>query len=221
MTTGAPLWSFPDPIPNEDLVGVGADLTPATLLYAYSHGLFPMRVFADGPIGWWSPDPRGVLPLENFRFNRSLRRAQRNFLVTVNTAFEAVMRGCADPARPHGWIDGSFVAAYVRLHQMGFAHSVEVWEQSDSHEPVMVGGVYGVAMGGLFAGESMFSRTSNASKVALAALVTRLRVGGGVLFDVQWRTDHLASMGAVEISRFEYLAALTLAVGRPQLTLAN
>ena len=218
------------------MVGVGADLEPGTLLSAYRSGIFPMRLSASGPIGWWSPDPRGILPLDGMVVHRSLRRAARRFTVTVDAAFTDVMRACADQRRPGGWIDESFIAAYTRLHTLGWAHSVEVWAPGPPGDDVtggtdapaggaiaseqrLVGGVYGVAIGGLFAGESMFHRVSDASKVALLALVERLRVGGGVLFDVQWCTPHLASLGVVEISRAEYGRLLAEAIARPQLTL--
>lgn len=199
---------------------MGADLDAGTLLAAYRTGLFPMRVAPNGPIAWWSPDPRGVLPLDGLIVHRSLRRAARRFVVTANRAFLDVMRGCADPVRPHGWIDESFVAAYTRLHELGWAHSIEVWEPNgDSGRGQLVGGLYGVACGGLFAGESMFHRARDASKVALLAAVERLRAGGGALFDVQWCTEHLASLGAIEIPRSDYLERLPGLVTRPQLTL--
>jgi len=216
-------WALPDPAqaaPGEEIVGIGADLEPATLLAAYRRGMFPMRLGQGGPVGWWSPDPRGILPLDGLVVHRSLRRACRRHRVSVDTAFEDVVRGCADPARPHGWIDESFVGAYTRLHELGWAHSVEVWAESgDPDHDVLVGGLYGVAIGGLFAGESMFHRVRDASKVALVATVERLRAGGGVLFDVQWCTAHLASLGAVEIPRREYLARVHEAVRAPQLSL--
>jgi leucyl/phenylalanyl-tRNA--protein transferase len=196
------------------VAGVGADLEPGTLLAAYRSGLFPMRLQPGGPLGWWSPDPRGVLPLDGMVVHRSLRQAARRFTMTVDAAFTEVMRGCADGRRPGGWIDDEFVAAYTRLHELGWAHSVEVWAGEE-----LVGGVYGVAVGGLFAGESMFHRATDASKVALLALVERLHAGGGVLFDVQWSTPHLASLGVVEIGRDEYGRRLAVARSRPQLTL--
>jgi leucyl/phenylalanyl-tRNA--protein transferase len=179
-----------------------------------------MRLGAGGPVGWWSPDPRGVLPLDELVVHRSTRRACRRHRVTVDEAFEDVMRGCADPGRPHGWIDESFVAAYTRLHELGWAHSVEVWSATTEGD-VLVGGLYGVAIGGLFAGESMFHRVRDASKVALVATVERLRRGGCTLFDVQWRTEHLASLGAVAIPRDDYLRRVAAAIARPQLTLAG
>jgi leucyl/phenylalanyl-tRNA--protein transferase len=211
-------WQLPDPTEAaDDIVGLGADLEPGTILAAYRSGLFPMRVQRDGPVGWWSPDPRGILPLDGLHVSRSLRRSCRRFDIRVDTAFDDVIRGCADPARPSGWIDDEFIAAYARLHELGWVHSVEVW--SRDRRPELAGGVYGVAIGGLFAGESMFHRRTDASKVALVALVDRLRAGGATLFDVQWLTDHLASLGAREISRARYLGLLADAVSRPQLSL--
>lgn len=194
-----------------EIVGVGADLEPGTLLAAYRGGLFPMRVGRGGPMAWWSPDPRGIVPLDSFHESRSLRRVRRKFVVTVDTAFEEVMRACGDPRRPHGWIDDEFVAAYATLHRLGWAHSIEAW----SADGALVGGVYGVAIGGLFAAESMFHRVTDAGKVALAELVDLLRVGGATLLDVQWTTPHLASLGAVDVPRAKYLELLTQAVARP------
>lgn len=199
---------------------MGADLEPGTLLAAYRSGLFPMRIQRDGPLGWWSPDPRGILPLDGMVVHRSLRRATRRFAVTVDTAFTEVMQGCADERRPGGWIDDSFVRAYTVLHELGWAHSVEVWSGAASGPAELVGGLYGVAIGGLFAGESMFHRVRDASKVALLATVEILRGGGGTLFDVQWRTPHLESLGVVEISRAAYGDRLASALARPQLTFA-
>lgn len=186
-----------------EIVGVGADLAPGTLLHAYRHGLFPMRVQPGGPLAWWSPDPRGIVPLDGLRVSRSLRRSCRRYEIRVDTAFEAVMRGCADPRRPHGWIDDEFVAAYGALHERGWAHSVETWCGDE-----LVGGLYGVAIGGLFAAESKFYRRRDASKAALVALVELLRAGGATLLDVQWNTPHLSSLGAVDIPRTEYLTRL-------------
>ena len=154
----------------------------------------------EGDIGWFSPDPRGIVPLDGLRVSRSLRRSMRRFRVTVDADFGAVITACGDPRRPHGWIDDDIVDAYTRLHELGWAHSVEVWSVDDD---ALAGGLYGVAIGGLFAGESMFSWRTDASKVALVALVQRLRAGGGVLLDVQWCTDHLASLGAIEIRAFD------------------
>jgi leucyl/phenylalanyl-tRNA--protein transferase len=209
---------LPDPAEaDDDVVGLGADLEPGTLLAAYRVGLFPMRLRAGGPIAWWSPDPRGVIPLDGLQVSRSLRRSCRDFDIRVDTAFADVIRGCADPSRPSGWIDAEFIAAYTSLYELGWVHSVEAWTRDP--EPELVGGVYGVAIGGLFAGESMFHRRTDASKVALVGLVERLRTGGAALFDVQWLTPHLASFGAREIPRTEYLTSVRAAITRPQLLL--
>jgi len=188
------------------------------LLAAYRRGLFPMRLRRGGPIGWWSPDPRGVVPLGDLHVSRSLQRSRRQFTVTVDAAFRDVMLGCAEPVRPSGWIDESFVDSYTALHELGWAHSVEVWSEA-ADERELVGGLYGVAVGGLFAGESMFHRATDASKVAFVETVERLRSGGGVLFDVQWCTLHLASLGAVEMPRREYLARAVEAVTQAPLGL--
>lgn len=206
-------WRFPDPedAGSEDLVGVGADLEPGTILAAYRGGIFPMPVESGGPIGWWSPEPRGILPLENLRVTRSLRRSQRRYRTTINHSFEAVIAACADPDRPHGWISPEIIVAYERLHELGWAHSIETW----SREGELVGGLYGIAIGGLFAGESMFHRAADASKVALIRLVSELRRGGARLLDVQWATEHLRSLGAVEVSRSEYLRRLQAALDVP------
>jgi leucyl/phenylalanyl-tRNA--protein transferase len=168
----------------------------------------------DGDIAWWSPNPRGIIPLDGFHVSRSLRRAIPRFDVTVDAAFDDVIAGCAN--RGVGdWIDDRIREAYCRLHRAGCAHSVEVWTREPRR---LAGGVYGVAVGGLFAGESMFHRVRDASKVALAALVELLRAAGDAdrrLFDVQWLTPHLASLGAIEISRAEYLARLEDALELP------
>ena len=200
-------WIFPRPVELaegglEDLVAVGADLEPGTLLSAYRAGLFPMPA-GPGEMYWWSPDPRAVLPLDELIVSRSLRRSSRDFEVRVDTAFAEVIAACADPRRPQGWIDGGIEAAYTALHELGWAHSVETWRDG-----VLVGGLYGVAIGGLFAGESMFHRATDASKVALMGLVELLSDGQPRVLDVQWRTDHLATLGVVEVPRDEYLAAL-------------
>jgi leucyl/phenylalanyl-tRNA---protein transferase len=199
-----------DPVDGE-IVGIGADLQPGTLLRAYRTGLFPMRLRARGPLAWWSPDPRGVIPLDAMHVSRSLRRSCRRFEIRVDTAFEAVVRACADPKRPHGWIDEEFVAAYIALHRLGWAHSVEAW-RADQLE----GGLYGVAIGGLFAAESKFHRERDASKVALVGLVELMRAERATLLDVQWTTPHLESLGAIEVPRDEYLARLESAIALPQ-----
>ncbi len=199
-------WLLPpaESADDTEIAGVGADLEPGTLLAAYRGGLFPMRVGRGGPVAWWSPDPRGIVPLDAFRESRSLHRSRRRFEVTVDTAFEDVMRACADPTRPHGWIDDDFVAAYTTLHRLGWTHSVEAW----TADGALAGGVYGVAIGGLFAAESMFHRVTDAGKSALGALVDLLRAGGATLLDVQWTTPHLASLGAVDVPREKYLELL-------------
>jgi leucyl/phenylalanyl-tRNA---protein transferase len=203
------MWELPDPrdADENDIVGIGADLEPATLLAAYRAGMFPMRLGPDAPVAWWSPDPRGIVPLDGIHASRSLRRARRRFEVTFDTAFTEVIAGCADPGRPHGWIDGSFIDAYTGLHEMGWAHSVEVWADGR-----LAGGLYGVRIGGLFAGESMFHTVRDASKVAVWVLVDGLRLDGASLFDVQWTTPHLESLGAVDITRPEYLRRLAQAL---------
>lgn len=216
----APLWDLPDPSeasPGEDLVALGGGLDPGTVLTSYSRGLFPMDVpmapeLGGGhALGWWSPDPRGVLELDDLRVSRSLGKSCRRFTVTFDECFEEVMRACADPARPQGWITEEFIDAYVILHTLGFAHSVEVWQGED-----LAGGLYGVEIGGLFAGESMYHHARDASKVALVALVERLRsCPGRRLIDVQWRTPHLASLGVTEISRLDYLGLLPELIAEP------
>nr|WP_269204463.1 leucyl/phenylalanyl-tRNA--protein transferase [Motilibacter deserti] len=182
------------------------------MLEAYRSGLFPMRLDGvHGPLAWWSPGPRGVLPLDGLRVSRSLRRSLRRYTVTVDQAFAEVVDACADPAREGAWIDDEIRAAYVRLSQLGWAHSVEVWDG-----PELVGGLYGVAVGGLFAGESMFHRAVDASKVALVHLVRLLSEDGQPrLLDVQWSTPHLASLGVVEVSRRRYLRLLRAALELP------
>lgn len=216
----APLWDLPDPSeasPGEDLVALGGGLDPGTVLMSYSRGLFPMDVpvapqLGGGhTLGWWSPDPRGVLELDDLRVSRSLAKSRRRLTVTFDECFEDVMRACADPARPQGWITEEFIDAYVNLHSLGFAHSVEVWRGEE-----LVGGLYGVEIGGLFAGESMFHQARDASKVALVALVERLRgCSGRRLIDVQWSTPHLASLGVIEIPRSNYLGRLPALIVEP------
>ena len=193
-------------------MGVGADLAPGTLLLAYRSGIFPMPVGtgADELLVWWSPDPRAVIPLDGLRVTRSLRRSVTRYQVRVDAAFEAVVDACADPARPGRWITPSIRDAYVRLHRLGWAHSVEAWDDEG-----LAGGLYGVAIGGLFAGESMFHRRTDASKVALVGLVECLRAGAASVLDVQWVTPHLRSLGATEVPRRRYLELVASAVARP------
>jgi leucyl/phenylalanyl-tRNA--protein transferase len=212
-------WLFPpvDEADDDGLVGVGADLEPGTILSAYRQGLFPMPLGRRGPLGWWSPDPRAVIPLDGLRVSRSLRRSLRRYEVRVDTACAEVIDACRDPARPHGWITPAIRAAYLRLHDLGWVHSVEAWTVGGPGERELAGGLYGVAIGGLFAGESMFHRRTDASKVALVGLVDLLREGctGGRLLDVQWMTPHLASLGAVDLPRAEYVRRVTDAAGLP------
>ena len=210
-------WELVDPAvaePGEDLVAIGGGLDPGTLVSAYRCGLFPMHVAVSGhgsgggeSLGWWSPDPRGVLDPASLIVSRSLASSARRMDTSVDQCFVNVVRSCADPLRPHGWITEEFVDAYAELHRRGYAHSIEVWQDDE-----LVGGLYGVEVGGLFAGESMFHRRRDASKVALVALVALVEIlracSGERLIDVQWRTDHLASLGAIEITRAEYLAKL-------------
>lgn len=206
-------WGFPDPstATEEGFLGIGADLEPGTLLAAYRSGIFPMPIDTSGPMGWWSPDPRGVLPLDRLRVSRSLRRSCQRYEIRIDTAFAAVVEACADRRRQGGWISSAISAAYHRLHEMGWAHSIEAWDREG-----LAGGLYGVAIGGLFAGESMFHHRTDASKVALVALVDLLSDGvEGRLLDVQWATDHLVTLGAVSISRDAYLRLLAGALSLP------
>ncbi|MCS7091313.1 MAG: leucyl/phenylalanyl-tRNA--protein transferase [Verrucomicrobiota bacterium] len=209
---GQRLW-FPDPrlADSEGLVAIGGDFSPARLLLAYRSGIFP---WTDNPITWWSPDPRAIFDFDRVHVPRSLRRVLRKqrFTLTRDRAFRQVMEGCAEPApgREESWVTPAFIHAYTVLHRMGYAHSVEVWEGND-----LVGGVYGVAIGGFFAGESMFHRRTDASKVALVHLLEHLRQQGYALFDTQMLTPVTRLLGAVEISREEYLRRLALAIEKP------
>jgi leucyl/phenylalanyl-tRNA--protein transferase len=203
---------------GEDLVAIGADLEPGTLLAAYRAGLFPMPVDPRRrrtKMAWFSPDPRGIIPVDGLHVSRSLRRSVRKFEVRVDEAFADVMRACGDPSRPGRWITDPVVDAYTRLHELGWAHSVEVYRDGE-----LVGGVYGVWIERFFAGEAMFHRATDASKVALVALVEWLCDDGVELFDVQWVTPHLASLGAIELPRPDYLARLADAV-RPSRALVR
>ncbi len=185
-------------------------LTPETVLQAYRVGVFPMAD-PDGDIGWYSPDPRCIFPLDRFHVPRTVRQAVHRglFETRVNAAFDMVIASCAD--RPEGtWISDEIVSVYRALHRQGFAHSVEAWQGGQ-----LAGGLYGVTLGGAFFGESMFTRVSNASKVALVALVKRLRARRFALLDTQWTTPHLARFGAVEIPRREYLRRLRAALLLP------
>lgn len=196
----------PNDADEHGLVAVGGDLRPATLLRAYRNGVFPWYSEGD-PILWWSPEPRAIFELDRFYLSRRLIRTIRadKFRVTINQAFADVLRGCAD--RDSTWITADMFDAYTHLHRLGHAHSIEAWLGDE-----LAGGVYGVALGGFFAGESMFHRVRDASKVALTYLVEYLRFRGFVLFDSQVVTEHTASLGAIEISRLEYLTRLKKAL---------
>lgn len=211
---------FGDPAewPDQDLVGLSSSLGVEMVLLGYTSGLFPMPL--DGEIGWFSPLRRGILRLDDLRVTKSLRSASRRYTVTIDAAFEQVLAGCADPRRDFGWIDEAIAEVYTELHRLKVVHSVECW----TPEGDLAGGLYGVSLGGLFAGESMFHHPQigrDASKVALAYLVAALRTDSGVphgdasqgpgrarLVDVQWRTEHLAGLGASEVDREDYLLSL-------------
>ncbi|WP_228255237.1 leucyl/phenylalanyl-tRNA--protein transferase [Ornithinimicrobium avium] len=199
--------------PGEDLVGVGADLAPGTILEAYRSGMFPMGLGERGgpPLGWWSPDPRGVLLPGDLHVSRSLRRSLRGFEITYDTAFADVLLACADPTRPGAWISPAVATAYLGLHETGWAHSVEVWRQGR-----LAGGLYGLALGRLFAAESKFHHVTDASKAAVVGLVAAMDADGPHarpwLVDVQWRTEHLATLGVREVRRTAYLELLRTAL---------
>lgn len=201
---------FPDPASasSEGLVAIGGDFSGPRLLLAYRSGIFPWTV---QPITWWSPDPRAIFELDHFHIPHRLAKfiRQRPFEITRDRAFRNVMQACAQPApgRQETWIAPEFIAAYTHLHKIGHAHSVECWRGSE-----LVGGIYGVSVGGFFAGESMFHHADNASKVALCHLVEHLRARGFALFDIQMVTPATRGFGAVEISRAEYLHRLKAAV---------
>jgi len=192
------------------VIAVGGDLEPSSVVNGYRRGIFPMEISgAAGLLGWWSPNPRGILPLDGMRVTRSLRQSAKRFEIRVDTCFAQVVHGCADPSREDGWINEDFIEAYSHLHELGWAHSVEVFDRQGD----LAGGLYGVRIDGFFAGESMFHRERDASKVALLALVELMRTSGMHLLDVQWRTEHLATLGAIEIPRLEYLDLLAQALG--------
>jgi leucyl/phenylalanyl-tRNA--protein transferase len=209
-------WVLPPAIAADEhgVVGIGADLEPGTLLAAYREGLFPMPLRSEGrdPMGWWSPNPRGIVPLDGLRVSRSLRASCARYEIRVDSAFADVVAACADRSRPGAWITSEVSSAYRRLHELGWAHSVEAWDDEG-----LAGGLYGVAVDGLFAGESMFHHRTDASKVALVALVELLREDGDGrrLLDVQWQTDHLRTLGAVEVPQSHYLARLAEARQAP------
>jgi leucyl/phenylalanyl-tRNA---protein transferase len=208
-------WEMPSPdlAGDDDLVGSGADLEPGTLLAAYRTGLFPMPVPDTAAMLWWSPARRGVLPVRGLRVSRSLRQSRARYEIRVDTAFDEVIRACADPGRDGGWITADLIDAYTRLHRAGWVHSVEAWDADGR----LAGGLYGVAIGGFFAGESMFHRRRDASKSALVALVEILsdEHADDRLIDVQWKTPHLERLGVVEVDRGDYLTMLRRALKLP------
>jgi leucyl/phenylalanyl-tRNA--protein transferase len=203
---GPSRWMLPDPrrADEDGIVGVGADLEPATLVEAYRHGVFPWP-HDDMPLPWFSPDPRALIDVHAIHVSRSLARRMRGcgWTTTVDTAFQEVMHGCATDRDTGTWITNSMREAFVRLHALGWAHSVEVWDGDQ-----LVGGLYGVQLGGVFTGESMFHQATDASKVALVELCERMAVAGGAWLDAQIETEHLRSMGAQLLSRRAYLKLL-------------
>ena len=225
LQTGAlPWWQYadvespfgaPEQWRHDDLIGVSRAFDEDLALAAYESGVFPMPT-RPGLMGWYSPLDRAILPLHRLRISRSLRKSIKHYQVRIDTAFGAVLDGCADRRRPSGWITADIRRVYSQLHRRGVVHSVEAW----TYDGELAGGLYGVSIGGLFAGESMFYRPGigrDASKVALVALVDLLRRAGdeGRLLDVQWQTPHLASLGAVELTREEYLRRLAVALRLP------
>lgn len=203
-----------------DLIFHGGDLSPATLINAYRAGLFPMPL-EEGRIGWYCPSQRGVfLTVEGsyarnpIKISRSLRKSLKRFTYSINLAFEEVISNCADSRRPGSWITKEIREAYIRLNRMGWAHSFEVWSH-DGGSKELAGGLYGVAIGGLFAGESMFHRRTDASKAALVALASKMASQGGMVIDTQWNTEHLTSLGAITIPRVEYLELVEEAIVGP------
>jgi leucyl/phenylalanyl-tRNA--protein transferase len=209
--TGPPVFPDPRQADAEGLLAIGGDLSADRLLAAYAAGIFPW--FEQGlPPLWWSPDPRAVIEPQRLHVSRSLARLLRQgaFEVTLNQDFERVMRECGNRRAGGTWIIPEMIDAYVRLHRAGHAHSFEVWFGG-----ALVGGLYGVQRGGLYAAESMFHTVTNASKVALVVSVRHLFGAGIELYDVQFLTDHLASMGACSLPRSEYLARLGRVVGKP------
>lgn len=211
------LFGPPESWPSQDLIGYSDDFDPAAALAAYRCGVFPMPLTSegfDGEMGWWSPMERATLPLDALRVSRSLRKSTKKYRTTVDAAFSDVVARCADPSRPYGWIDGRIRDVFTVLHQVGYVHSVETWDNQGR----LVGGLYGVHQNGVFAGESMFHDSefgTDASKVALLRLVSELRRIRVELLDVQWLTPHLASLGASSVSRPEYLKLLSDALELP------
>ena len=206
-------WRFPPASrwPDDDLITIGGDLEPSAVIDAYRRGIFPMGIDEVPQLAWWSPNPRGILPLDGLRVTRSMRQSAKRFDVRVDTCFERVIRSCADPSRGDSWITEEVIDSYTRLHTLGWAHSVEVFDSAGN----LAGGLYGVRIGGLFSGESMFHVQRDASKVAVMALVDLMQSSGMTLLDVQWWTEHLGSLGAINIGRSAYLSRLASAVAMP------
>ncbi|MEV6265994.1 leucyl/phenylalanyl-tRNA--protein transferase [Kribbella sp. NPDC051936] len=206
-------WEFP-PVGvagGSDVVAGGADLAPGTVLAAYRRGLFPMPDHRSSLL-WWSPVDRGVIEVAGHQPSRSMRRARAKFEIRVDTAFDRVIRACADPRRPGSWIDRDIIASYTELHRLGWVHSVEAWDGDE-----LAGGLYGVAIGGLFAGESMFHHKTDGSKAAVAGTIELLNdeYAADRVFDIQWVTDHLATLGAVSIPRETYVRRVSAALDVP------
>jgi leucyl/phenylalanyl-tRNA--protein transferase len=207
---------FPPPTATtpEGLLCVGGRLSPEWLLDAYRHGIFPWPMWENEPVAWWSPDPRAIIDFDAFHVSRRLRRTLRSgrFQATINRDFAGVIRGCAvaPGRRGNTWLTRAMITAYRRMHALGYAHSLEIW-----HEGRLAGGTYGIGTGGLFAAESMFYSVRDASKAALTFLVAHLRARGYQLLDIQQLTSHTGSMGAVEISRTDYLRRLAQTVDLP------
>lgn len=208
----------PEEWPSQDLIGYSEEFSAGLALEAYACGVFPMPIDHDGDeMGWWSPMQRGLLPIQGLHVTRSLRRSTKRYTTTVDQAFGPVLEACADPSRVGGWIDARIEEAYSALHEKGWVHSVETWDADGR----LVGGLYGVHVAGVFAGESMFHHRElgrDASKVALLRLAVELAGAGVALLDVQWLTEHLGSLGAYEVPRKEYLARLSRALELPRLS---
>lgn len=203
--------------PDQDLIGFSTEFDAELAIASYQCGVFPMPLtggFRGSDMGWWSPIDRAVLPLGGLRVTKSMRQSARKYTTTIDRAFPDVIAACANPDRPGGWIDSDVLRVYTEMHKRGVVHSVETWDASG----VLVGGLYGVSLGGLFAGESMFHDEAigrDASKVALMRLVRELLLARAELLDVQWLTPHLATLGAVELDRLEFLGLLSDALESP------
>lgn len=210
------LFADPEEWPQRDMIDVTLGMDRSLILEAYARGIFPMPILDTEVVGWFSPMKRAILPLDRLRVTRSLRKTAKRYTVTIDQAFDRVLASCADPRRPHGWINEEIAACYTGLHQEGIVHSVEAWDDQGR----LCGGLYGLSLGGFFAGESMFHDPDigrDASKAALMGLVDRLTSDGvgGRLLDVQWHTPHLASLGVVEVARPDYLSLLRTALPLP------